>query len=221
MDAHAVSHAILTLISSYYPGGSAKFVEDGGVIAPLPQIGQCLIYHPSPPADFKKKLDKIKMSLGDGLPDIIFSFIDSINFEGMTSDEISGQVQVASEELCNKFNITTVLITPSPVIAIVLLPELQFTSEEMVQDVLDILTRNIEKLVRLIIIGVNGFYPMDLTEPAKVDTIIPEAIKPVAEQTERAPSTSDVKRFIKPDDVTNLRIELELCNDVQEFIDKM
>jgi hypothetical protein len=36
-----------------------------------------------------------------------------------------------------------------------------------------------------------------------------------------APRPSDIEKYITEDDVTNLRIELELCKDSQQFIDRL
>lgn len=219
MDTHAVSRVILTLISFSYPGGSAKFEEEGGLVVPLPQIRQCLIYHPNPPNEFKKKLNNIKVQLGEGLPDIVFSFIDRLNFEGMTTEEISGQIQVAVEELYSTINISTILVTPNPVITFITIPGITFNDETILQKIINIFTNNVEKLIRLVIISENKFYPLDLTESEGIDEIVP--IKPVVEQSDKIPDRVAIKRIIEPDDITNLRIELALCNDVNDFINKM
>lgn len=222
MDKYALSHVILTMISSSYPGGSEKFEEEGGLIAPLPPLGQCLIYHPNPPEEFKKALHKTKIDMGGGLPDIVFSFIDRLNFEGMSQEEISGQIQVAAEELSRVLKTSTILISPNPVMSIVMIPGYQFKDGTDIQDILDILVNNIDNLIRLLIVGENGLFPMDLTKPERVSNILPEDINIMAaERNIKTPSKKEIKRTIRPDDIINLRIDLEVCNDAQEFIDRM
>ena len=193
-------NTILEIINNEYEGGAAKFEQDGGRAAPYPDDRGVIIFQLNMDETFKKKLlsyssEEYKIEV-TGIVNVIQP-MELISFTYALSKAIP---QAA--------------VMVNPVAIYVTIPEesnhnLHVLAESIIRDQLPTVNR-------AFILFLNKYERFNKDDmPVSVTHIQPPAVAIESETVSKRLTT------IQPDEITNLRIELALCKDVQQFIDSI
>jgi hypothetical protein len=200
MDPNILGKIVFLYVNATYPGGSAAFTNEGGLIS-LCHSGKesnALLYHPNLPKSFE---NAIKV-FNDKSP-VKITIIHNYNF--MDCDDIkdvSARISPVIESIIDDYNITMVANTHDPLILSILIPNK--INEEIIPDIINRIN-DIPGLLRCYMI-INGKTYLKLCDSDN--------------DTPRVKIESD-RCNITEDRITDLKITLAEDMDVLDFISKM
>jgi hypothetical protein len=183
---------ILTILNVVYKGGANQFIEDGGMILPYPDDDGVFIFHPDITEEFTKKL--------------------------MLYDSDKYHIQIVST--LNRYTLDQLIaffaeLQKKSILCAIEPHELVFYITFNI-DYDSYISHTVLSLIRRCLPGVQR---VSLIFTNKNKTVDPEpSLKIKTPTVEKYPKRDTI---IKEDDITNFKIELALCEDVQQLIDKM
>lgn len=200
MDDNNLGSLFLTMIESNYLGGTAKFTEEGGLIALLDK--KVMIYHPNFPAPLISVLDLIAKSLS-----ITVTIVKEINFHGINPSSTLQQLKSVGDEIMKEYRIPTISFNPPNKLILVCTIPFAAVTEGLKEVISDLILSKVQGIKRgcLLIGNQIHFFESDGTSSAPQTGVTLEQ--------ERVTITNDL--------ITNLKITLAGEQDSQTIIDNL
>jgi hypothetical protein len=207
MDKISLLRLIYEFINVKYPMGYTTFKKEGGDFLVDPLIdNQILIYHP----DFPKNL----MDDLSCIPYLSFKYLNSTNFEGLSTEEIIEYIWDATGKLEKQYGIENIVHEINNRIAIFISIKDKGLSNKTIESISHTLLSLIPKLKRGYIMYENEIFPFGEFDTKNNNIVEHKASSPNVEKRLRETS-------INHDDVLNTIIAVNQEEDVLDIINKL
>ena len=192
------SHDLLHIIEKNYDGGLKEFSKDGGLLLAFPDNSGTFLYHPSITNELK---DTIKEKVNNVNPDFKIMFIDRINAP------INPQRILAFNDA---FNTANIIMFATTIALCIMLPVTYDKKEHL--NLLESIKKEFIPEVYRMVIAYEDTFKIYINE---------DIINQPSTDNNKSNDSAQRNKYISDDEVTNLRIELETCTDVLDFINKI
>lgn len=203
------SRFLYTLIQTKFPGGRAKFAEDGGSYIIIPKTpDELLIYHPNLSIEFKNYITQAVSSL-----QLTTHFVTTLNYKGQEPSEVLFIYETKISKIIEDLHLeNSIQATISELLNIFVLTDLHSTralAEKLINRIREVLPSCIRSCV------IYGDKQLAWFEYPQTET---PAVKSAPQAVLEAHSRTTV---IGNDDLLNLRIALGNAQTVDDFINSI
>ena len=193
----------VTYIGTKYQGGIEKFMDDAGAICYLPDpVDLLYVIHPNLSDEIKKGL------VGMFGNSVIFG--DRWNLEGCSEEDYHA-CQESIDDMLSKIGLGEVASTINPAVIAITVPDLM-KSDRRIESLIESFSR-MPQLERGCIICKDGYKTFEGSHERKVKA---PAAKAVLTTNQSGRPNRDHR--ITVDEITNLKIALETCKTMEEFL---
>ena len=194
-------NTILTIINNLYEGGAIQFSKDNGSLMPYPDDKGVIIHQPNMDETFKNNL--LKYSTDEYTIEI--------------TEKLNGINPLDILVFITAFNlvIPNGAIGANPIALTITVPN-DYVENELFL-IMGLIRKHLPKVQRAFIIF-NNTYEEYKREDSITENKTPDTTR---NQPQIIEGETIRDTIIAPDEITNLIIELALCNDVKEFINKI
>jgi hypothetical protein len=210
MDNNQLGSMALSFLEAFFEGGVERFTEQGGVLSNVPfDDNTILIYHP----DMSDMSDSFIQAIEEHNKKSLvkFTIVNDFNFCDSDPIEAIKQLYEIGEDIRIKFDIPIILYNPlNPLVLVISIPVASLSNEE-IQEIAAIFSSKIPGITRGCLIVGDEKYPFSSSG-------VYEVVKKITLEPDRVNITGDA---LTEDAITNLKIDLALISNVDDFINMM
>lgn len=198
MDPNILGKIVSLYVNATYPGGSAAFTKEGGMISLChsDKENNALLYHPNMPKSFE-----MAINVFNERSSLKITVVKSYNFMDCESmEDVFARINPVFESILEDYKVNIIANPLDPLILSILIPNK--VNDEIIHDIIQRIN-DITGLLRCYVI-INGRTYLKLNDP---DTL------PIKVEPDRCTITEDR--------ITDLKITLAEDMDVLDFINKL